>query len=446
MSGMASVLEIAPAAEILRPGSAEALAAELARARAAGRRVLPAGCGSRLTAAGLAREADVVLTTEALGRILQYEPADLTVTVEAGCTLAALDAVLAERGQVLPLQPGRLRGTVGGLVATAPEGATALAYGGVRDRLTGLRAALADGTIVKGGGRVVKNVAGYGLHRLMAGSRGTLGVIVEASFRVQPRAEAQGSVVFELGDDDGPIDAARRVLDSGLEPVFVEVLIDDVARRIAVGFDGMGERVAAHLERVTELVAPARPRGRRVLGPDEDARLRRVLDDWTDPEAVFPGSPDTSSIEGRRPGTRAPVGAVLRVTDLPDRIARTARLARPGRGNEGGPGNGKGSAKWSAQGIGKGSTFAMLDIRPGLGSAFVVIESENAAEAVAAVRGALERARRSGCAVVLAAPREVTEGVDAWGPPPPDFFLMQRLQQALDPDGVFARGGFVGGL
>ena len=424
------------AAPALHPDSAEALAAEIARARREGRRVLPAGSRSRLAAAGLAPEADVVLSTEALGRVLQYEPADLTVTVEAGCTLAALDRVLAERGQILPLQPGRARGTVGGLVASAPEGATALAHGGVRDHLTGLRAALADGTIVKGGGRVVKNVAGYGIHRLMAGSRGTLGVIVEASFKVQPRPEARGSVLFEMKSGEGALEAAGCVLDSGLEPLFVDVLVEAGTHRLAVGFEGMEERVTAHVKRVAEIVARSRPRGSRAMTQAEDARMRRALDDWTDPAAAYRpamgAGPGIEEARASAPPGEARAHVVVRLATLPGRIADVASAATSG------------SESLSANT--DTSAIAVVDIRPGIGSAFVVIESEGAPEAAAVARGVLRRARTIASAVLLAAPREIARALDVWGPPPPDFFLMKKIKQALDPDGVFAPGGFVGGL
>src|SRR5206468_1802489 len=158
-----------------------------------------------------------------------------------------------------------------------------------------LRAALADGTLVKGGGRVVKNDAGYGLHRLLTGSRGTLGVIVETSFKVLPRPESRGSVVFSFRSEARACNGARRVLDSGLEPVFANVLIgenasgrEDEQCRLAIGFEGTAARVAAHLQAVGERVAPAEPEGRLMLDVVEDAVLRRALDDWTDPGATLP--------------------------------------------------------------------------------------------------------------------------------------------------------------
>jgi glycolate oxidase FAD binding subunit len=428
---------VARAAETLLPESAEAVAAEIARAHAAGQRVLPAGHGSRLGAAGVPREADVILSTRSLGRVLQYEPDDLTITVEAGCTLAELDRVLAERGQVLPLQPGRARGTVGGLVATAPEGATSLAYGGVRDSLTGLRAALADGTIVKGGGCVVKNVAGYGVHRLMAGSHGTLGVIVEASFKVRPKPDVRGTLLFEF-HEGGALRSAHRVLEGGLEPVFVDAVMDVTTTYLVVGFEGVEERVAAHLQAVVDLVGPFRPEGHRVLTAEEDASVRRLLDDWSIGELWLPWPPvmpepsllgslwRAGALRGDSSASPWPRAAV-RVTGPPELLGYKAEIA---------------TACSSTP-----TTRTFLDLRPGTGSAYVILEFPTLRELHAALAGTLDRARAMRLsAAVLAAPPEVATQVDVWGPPPPDFFLMKKIKQALDPDGVFAPGGFVGGL
>ena len=270
-----------------RPGTVDALAAELRRARAEHATVLACGRGTRMAMGppltGLGRgdgrgipAPDLVLTTTALDRIVAYEPADLMVTVEAGCDRAVLESALAERGQCLPLQGvmGMSSGTIGGLLAAAPEGALALAHGGPRDRVTGLRVALADGSVVKGGGRVVKNVAGLPIHRLMLGSFGTLGVIVEASFKVHPKPEAEGTALVAFSTLSAAFEAARLVLSSGMEPVFVNVLAGRWETMVLVGFDGSAARVSAHLRSLVDLVRPSRPESLRVVEGAEQCALR----------------------------------------------------------------------------------------------------------------------------------------------------------------------------
>ena len=128
----------------------------------------------------------------ALDRVVEHSPEDLTVTVEAGVTLATLQAQLAQRGQWLPIDPPRPDSlTIGALLATNASGPRRFGCGTVRDYLIGIKVALTDGRLIKSGGKVVKNVAGYDLSKLFVGSRGSLGVIVEATFKLQPVPEVE---------------------------------------------------------------------------------------------------------------------------------------------------------------------------------------------------------------------------------------------------------------
>ena len=392
-------------ASVSAPASAEAMARELNEAATAGHTVLPRGRGTRMDMGGLLSRIDRVVVTSALSRVVHYEPADLTITVEAGCDLSGLGRLLRENGQFLPVQATRFRGTVGGLVATAPEGGTALGYGGVRDHLTGARAALADGTLVKGGGRVVKNVAGYPLHRLLAGSFGTLGVLVEASFKVHPLPEAQASLLVAFATSERAFAFARRVLECGLEPVFANVLADEGGVFLALGFDGLEPRVGAHVRGLPDLVAPGRPEGFKILSEEEQGALRRRLD-------------DPAALGGAR--------STIRLTALPSRIeTATGRVLEAAR---------------------DAGAKVRLDARPGIGSAYVTLEASDLDTGCRALGAALSSARESGHAVVASAPFAVRRAVDPWGPPPPDFFLMKRIKEALDPGGLFAAGRFVGGI
>ena len=144
------------------------------------------GCGNLL------QRYDVALSTRRLARILAHEAADMTVTVEAGATLAAVNAALEPARQRLPLDPPHPEHTtIGAAIATDASGPLRLSQGKVRDLLIGIKVVLADGTLIKGGGRVVKNVAGYDLMKLFTGSFGTLGAVVEATFRLRPRPERE---------------------------------------------------------------------------------------------------------------------------------------------------------------------------------------------------------------------------------------------------------------
>ncbi len=182
------------------PETSDALSRCAAALHEAGRAVIPAGNGTHLRLGRPPRAYDVALSTRRMRRVVAHEAADLTVTVEAGCTLAELNDVLASAGQILPLDPPHPeRRTVGSIIATDAWGPWRLAHGKVRDLLIGVTVVLASGTVVRGGGRVVKNVAGYDLMKLFTGSFGTLGIVVEATFKVRPRPEHTAVLVVPVG-------------------------------------------------------------------------------------------------------------------------------------------------------------------------------------------------------------------------------------------------------
>jgi glycolate oxidase FAD binding subunit len=188
-------IEGRPPAVALAPRDRGEVAATLAAADRAALAVVPqAGRHALAMGAPLARY-DVALDLTALDRIVEHEPADLTLTVEAGITLGALAQRLAEHGQQLPLDPPGGEGvSIGGLLATGRPGAWRGHLPGARDLLLGVKVALPDGTLARSGGRVVKNVAGYDLHRLHTGALGAFGVIVEAAFKLVPLPERTATV------------------------------------------------------------------------------------------------------------------------------------------------------------------------------------------------------------------------------------------------------------
>src|SRR6185295_12128722 len=196
----------------------------------------------------------LVLGLKRLDRGLEHEPGDLTVTVEAGRTVAALQSTLHERGQWLSLDPPDAeRATIGGVLASNASGPRRQLYGTARDLLIGVTVVTADGTLVRGGGKVVKNVAGYDLPKLFVGSFGTLGVIVEVTVKLRPRPDDERLVIvtFDRLKDAGA--AVRAVMASDLIPNAIELLdagalrplgVSGAAAALVIGFDGLAEQVA----------------------------------------------------------------------------------------------------------------------------------------------------------------------------------------------------------
>ena len=186
-----------------RPESVAALREAVARRASEGLAIYPQGGRTSLDYGGIPRRPGVALDVTALDGVIDYPAADMTVTVGAGITLAKLQAVLATEGQFLPIDaPHAERATLGGVYATNTCGPRRFGWGRPRDQIIGVSFVTADGKEVKGGGRVVKNVAGYDFPKLMTGSMGTLGIITQMTLKVRPRPGASVLVVarFERSD------------------------------------------------------------------------------------------------------------------------------------------------------------------------------------------------------------------------------------------------------
>jgi glycolate oxidase FAD binding subunit len=172
---------------VVEPGNERELAKVLKLANAAGLAVIPRGGGTKQEWGNPPKRADVIVSTARLNRVIEHAWADLTVSAEAGCTIAKLQEALAKHGQRLALDAlWPERATVGGVLSTNDSGALRLRFGSLRDLVIGATVALADGTVASSGGKVVKNVAGYDLPKLLTGAFGTLGVITRAIFRLHP--------------------------------------------------------------------------------------------------------------------------------------------------------------------------------------------------------------------------------------------------------------------
>jgi glycolate oxidase FAD binding subunit len=208
-----------------RPETAEELARALADAAGDSLAVIPVGGGRALGMGDPPAGFDLALETTGLDRVVDFSPHDLTVTVEAGITLESLQAELAKAKQFLPLDPfGGPGHTIGGLLATGWSGPLRLRYGTARDYLVGLRVALPDGRLARSGGRVVKNVSGYDLNKLHLGALGTLGVIVEASFKLFPAPLFEQTVRRPIARFEEAWAEAERALALKMPPVALELV------------------------------------------------------------------------------------------------------------------------------------------------------------------------------------------------------------------------------
>lgn len=211
-------------AETIRPGCVSDLAHFL---KHSSEPFLISGGGTRLGFANLAPEPPSRLSTSALNDVLHYEPADLTIAVEAGMTVASVNALLAEHNQVLPIDsPYPEQETLGGLFASGLGGPRRLKYGSLRDWTLGLEVMGPDGVLTKSGGMVVKNVTGYDMPRLHYGMHGSFGVITRLNLKVLPREEASRSIVMTFASAEEAIRAAHVAVATQFEPSSVLVSND----------------------------------------------------------------------------------------------------------------------------------------------------------------------------------------------------------------------------
>jgi glycolate oxidase FAD binding subunit len=256
------------------------------------------GAGTAASWAGALGPVDTELSTTGLSGVLTHNPGDMTVSVRAGTALRDLQAAVREHGQHVSFDAARVAegATVGGLVATGDAGPSALVHGSLRDLVIGTTTLLSDGAVVRSGGHVIKNVAGFDIAKLLHGSYGTLGLLTEVVLRLHPVPAAVGSVVVEA-DLAEAARLAREVLASQLEPTAVEWLSSG---KLLIRIDSTEEALAARLERLRALVGG------------------EIADDpWAEHAAVTRGRPGEAVLRiGVKPSllpgllARLPVGTV----------------------------------------------------------------------------------------------------------------------------------------
>ena len=258
---------------VVLPGSVEEVSAVLAACSQAGAAVVPWGGGSSIGLGGIPQKVDVVLCLSRLNRVLDYEPGDMTSTVQAGMVLSEYQARLKSQGQFLALDsPEETRATIGGILATNDSGTLRLGYGALRDLIIGVTLALADGTIASSGGKVVKNVAGYDLPKLATGSLGTLGVITRAVFRLHPLPRNTRTLTIAVGDADAMQRVILSILGEQLAPAAVQARDGNVDILLEGTLDGIAaqESVIKKFGEVRE-GSPAVWKAREELWPSSGA-------------------------------------------------------------------------------------------------------------------------------------------------------------------------------
>ena len=258
---------------LVAPRAAEELAGYFADANAKGQSITLCGNSTKNAMAGPLRDADVTISTRCLNRVLQYDPRDLTISVEAGISFAELRRVLAEHRQMIPLDPPFAdQATIGGIVGANVSGPRRRLYGSVRDMVIGMTFATLEGKLVRTGGLVVKNVAGLDLAKLMIGSFGTLAAIAVVNFKVHPMPAATRTFVQRFERIEGTMAARNQILQSRLQPVAIDILKSPDGYQLLIQVAG----TPAVLDRYSRELA-----GAQVMEGAEEETLWRSIQECT---------------------------------------------------------------------------------------------------------------------------------------------------------------------
>ncbi|WP_088892853.1 FAD-binding oxidoreductase [Leptolyngbya ohadii] len=370
-------------------------------------RVLPCGSGSKLHWGGLADRINLVISTARMNRLIEHAVGDLTVTVEAGMRLADLQAVLGKESQFLAIDPSYSdRATIGGIVATGDTGSLRQRYNSVRDMVIGISFVRSDGEVAKAGGRVVKNVAGYDLMKLLTGSYGTLGIISQITFRIYPLPAASQTIVL-TGDSGAITQATAALLASGLTPHAIDLIDAQTVQAL-----GLGEGVGL-ISRFQTIEVSIAEQTRQLLAMVENLGLRAISKSGDDETALW------HQLRERIEAAPQPTTVTCKIGVLPAQAVQTL------------------------------SQFS--DIAPDLitqihaGSGLGVVRSDSLSSGdVLKLRSICEA--QGGFLSVQAAPLSIKQAIDVWGSSGPSLDLMRRVKQQFDPQSLLSPGRFVGGI
>lgn len=387
------------------PDTCEALGKVMAIAAENNWRVLPVGQGSKLSWGGLATGIDLVVSTARLNRVVEHAAGDFTVTVEPGLKVADLQRQLAREGQFLAVDPAFDRqATVGGMVATADTGSLRQRYGGLRDMLIGVQFVRYDGEIARAGGRVVKNVAGYDLMKLMTGAYGSLGILSELTFRLYPVQAVSRTVVLSGGGLAIEAATAEARL-SGLTPVALDVVAtasaeDKPSRSLIARFQGIAAGVEEQTERFKK-IGTTHGMTCKVLDGEAD------IDFWRQAAEMIRADTVLCKV-GLRPS------GIPWLIELADKVMPGAQVKLYGSSGLG----------W----------IQFEQNEP----------AEKVLEGIAEMRSHCQK--NAGFLTLLQAPKAIKQRIDVWGYSGNALSVMSDIKQKFDPQKILSPGRFVGDL
>ena len=421
---------------VVRPENA-AQAAEVVRT-AVEEKLGVIACGAR-SAMGIGMppsDFDVALDMTRVTGIAGYDAGDLTISVNSGMPLAELARVLAEQKQFLPLEvPFFERATVGGAIAAGLDSPLRQFYGAPRDFLIGAEFVDGTGAQAKSGGRVVKNVTGYDFHKLLNGSLGTLAVMTRLNFRTYPLPAARRGFLASFADDLAALRFAKEIGASALTPMVLEMLSPECAGllfaqyapfasfsaaqsrkewTVCVGFEGSGEVCDRYAKELARTARESAAENAVAMHDEHFAALLEILRE--------------APVTMRDAKAQA---VVMRFTALPSQLADLLRAVRSFAG----------SSWMTAPVLVRGESVVYMALLPRAGDETVLKQTQYFWKSVGSLRGKLEFR-----GALLFCPAQWKAALNAWAHVDFDSEMERRVKKAFDPNGVFARGRFVGGM
>ena len=404
---------------VVLPASIQEIQDVLRFAAKADLSVIPAGAGTKLGIGNPPQKLDVVLATTRLNGVVEYEPADLTVTVEAGIRLAALQSVLAQHRQYLALDPPYAdRCTLGGIVATNASGSLRLRYGAARNQILGLRVVHANGTAVKSGGKVVKNVAGYDLNKLYIGAFGTLGIITEVTLKLSPIPAHEAILTANFQDVQSAVNTGLNIVGSQTLPMFVNLFInadlgsgetDEKKPTLVVGFSGDPETVAWQLAQGQGIMEQNGVLGVTITEGESRVHLQETIQEFPARDG------DTENVI---------IKVNLKRTDIAEFTAQVI------------------DADWARD------VQVMALLGSGILYLSMPVASDTNFEVLANTLTQLRQSATEVCGnlIVETAPPELKQHIDVWGTVGDTLGLMQQVKDRFDAGGLLNPGRFVSGI
>jgi glycolate oxidase FAD binding subunit len=390
--------------------------------------VVPRGGGTKIGFGREPQQVDVVICTRHLNRIIEYEPSDLVGIAECGISLRDFQKALSEKNQFLAIDPPHIESgaTLGGIIATNDSGPMRLRYGTIRESLIGIKVIRADGIIIKGGAKVVKNVAGYDIPKLFIGSLGTLGIIVEGAFRLYPIPEASETLLISFPNIEALHETVLIILNSPLVPSCIEVLNPPLVNVI---FD----RLNLNLKEEYALAVRIESVERAVR--DQISKVKDICGEKDGEGVLFEGKTEEILWDEIREfpwricgENRVVCKASVLITDVPSVIQKLEGLSKT-----------SGLRIYASARAGSGILIISIDsISSPQDEILPIVETINSIrDFVTSLKGTL---------IIQEAPPSLKSQIDVWGEVGTSINVMKRIKSLLDPNSILNPGRFAGGI